>query len=299
MAAANIGRLDWSTQATREGHRTHTIKWLVRSALSDGPFDIYFAAGLPQVGATWVYGAASDDWAFCEPDWVITPVINGEPNTLWTVEQKFSTVPRKRCQDVSIEDPLSEPDRLSGSFVKYTTEARRDSDGLPLVSSSFERITGKIVEKDENRPTVRIEQNVATLDLALFCDMVDKVNDATLWGLAARKVKLSNANWARKLQGVCNYYFTLGYDFDINFQTFDRKALDEGTKRLREGGDKDVKEDWIEATDTSGGRVDVIYDINGDEWDPDNVVATGEIELKLYEEANFLLLGIPSDLNDA
>lgn len=252
MAAIVLGRLTWKSQATKEGHRTHTVKWLVQSAYQDDPYAIYFAAGLPSVGSPWAFGTAPDMWAYCEPDWSINQVLENEPNDLWTVEQHFSTRPGKRCQDTSIEDPLAEPDRLSGSFVKFTKEATKDRHGDRILNSAKQQIRGKVTEREANRPTVRIERNVSSLNLSQLCSMVDTVNDASLWGLGPRKIKLSQAPWTRKTYGTCNYYFTVTYDFDIDFEGFDVKALDQGTAILSEGGDPSNPKDFEIYKDQKG-----------------------------------------------
>lgn len=294
MSGLVLGRLDWKSQATREGHRTHTIKWLVQSAYQDDPYAIYFAAGLPSVGSPWSFGTVPDMWAFCEPDWSVNQVLIGEPNDLWTVEQRFSTRPRKRCQDTSIEDPLSEPDRLSGSFIKFTKEATKDRHGTPLTNSAKQPIRGKLAERESNRPTVRIERNVSTLDLGQLASMVDCVNDATLWGLGPRKVKLAQAPWTRQTYGTCNHYFTITYDFDIEYNGFDIKAQDSGTAVLSEGGDPTNPADFEIYKDQKGEQMEVLLDGSGNIWD--GVGDPGEIDIEHYDEANFLLLGIPSTI---
>jgi hypothetical protein len=125
-----------------------------------------------------------------------------------------------------------EPQKISGTFAKYTKEAVFDRNGNAIVTSSWERMKGPEVEFDHNRPAVRVEQNVVALDLATVAPMIDTVNDATLWGLAERTIKLTNFAWERKLYGSCNFYYTRVFDFDIDYNTWDRNLLDEGTKCL-------------------------------------------------------------------
>jgi len=238
-------------------------------------------------------------WAFCKPTLVVSvhQEREGDPTKLWKVENTYSTKPSKRCQDESIEDPLLEPQKVSGGFVKYTEEATEDRNGVAIKSSSHEMFRGAQVEFDANRPTVRIEQNTARLGLATFTEMIDTVNDRTLWGLAARKIKLSNITWSRNLYGQCNFYFTRNFEFDINFNTFDRKLIDEGTKVLNPdlvGADKDNPKHFIRYKDANDENTRVILDGNG------NALTDGanpvEITIEKYEESNFLLLGIPTNL---
>ena len=133
------------------------------------------------------------------------------------------------------------------------------------------------------------------LPLETFTDMINTVNDATLWGLPKRTVKLSNVSWSRVLYGTCAFYFTVTYDFDIDFETFDRTIIDEGTRVLTKGGDKDNKNDFEVYKDVNGENTRVFLDgagsALGDGADP------VEIEIEYYKESNFLTLGIPSTLS--
>jgi hypothetical protein len=163
----------------------------------------------------------------------------GEKHFWWLVSQTFSNKPLsvnstggQRCHDTQIEDPLLEPAKVSGTFIKYTEEAVYDMNGLPLKTSSHEQLRGNNVEFDRNRPTVTIEQNVPNQTLDIFSPMVDHVNDAPLWGLPARTIKLSNVRWNKQFYGQCSIYYTRVLEFDIMYETFDRLLLDEGTKAL-------------------------------------------------------------------
>lgn len=309
------------TRDEKEGHRDYVIEHRVQTNdIEDGPFTVMLAAGLPAIGSTWVFGNDNDPWAFCTPYMKVSRVKglrDAEPSKYWDVEQRFTTRPMNRCQDLAIEDPLLEPMRISGSFVKYLEEATHDYEGNPFLTSSLEPIKGAIVEFDANRPTVVIGQNVANLELDVFSAMIDHVNDAPLWGLGSRCIKLSNAPWERKYFGLCNVYYTRTLEFDIRYDTFDRETFDEGYMVLHGHWD-DATGDW-EVTDVAEGvpadatnpahfiqRKDVnnenikgfldgegkpLYSLSG--------TGTGEpviIPIRKYEESNFLLLGIPATL---
>lgn len=328
MSAAvfNTKQRTWSGSRNAEGHREFKVAHLVKAGLLDGPQVVMSAAGLPITGSTWNFDNDLDVWAFCLPTLVVSihQEKEGDPNRYWKVENTFSTKPQDRCQDETIEDPLEEPQRISGSFVKYTQEITKQranhSDptlaGQPIKSSSHEMIRGPQVEFDFNRPTVQIGQNVASLGLEQFSEMIDTLNDDTLWGLAARKIKLSNVTWSRQVYGLCNFYYTRNFAFDIDFRTFDRTIRDEGTKALNgvwegdawvlkdiDGGapDKDNPQHFNRYKDRNGENARVILDGEGEPATSFEVDGTGEgvaaeIEVEHYEESNFLLLGIPTSL---
>lgn len=321
------GHVSWGLTRDKDGYRQYKIRHYVNTNdYRDGPNVVLNCPGLPAVGSVWNFDNDYDPWCYCSPETTVsirTGVKEGQKTFYWTVDNIFTNVPGKRCQDDSIEDPLLEPYDISGSFIKYTTEASYNYDGTRIKTSSHERITGPMVEFDANRPTVKISQNVPILDLATFAAMVDTLNSAPLWGLPARCVKLSNASWQRKIYGTCGYYFTRVFDFDIMYETFDRSVPDEGTKCLHGyWGDGDdagtAPDDWI------------LININGSPPDPDNPshfsrfkdrngenarcllngaglpaqvgLATGNsgdpatVDIVYYGESNFFLLDIPASL---
>lgn len=236
MSARSIGPISWSMTRDEDGQRDYTVVFRVTSDEVIGPALALQASDLPQEGDTWSFPEAngeSDEWAWCRYNTKVTPVLSKhEPTKDWDLEFLFSTKPVKRCQDTQIEDPLLIPPKISGSFVRYTEEAAYDRFGYPILNSAFEMMRGPKVEFDGNRPQVKIEMNVAQLNLALVQAMVDKLNAYPLWGLPRRCIKLSAAPWERKFYGTCNVYFTYTLEFDIRYDTFDRVLLDEGTKVL-------------------------------------------------------------------
>lgn len=320
MSAAVQGKqVTWGLLKDAEGHRTYIITHLVKSDILDGPQVVMSAAGLPITGSIWNFDNDLDPWAFCLPALKVNihSEKKGQRNKFWMVENTFSTKPTERCQDESIEDPLLEPMRISGGFVKYTKEITKQRAnhsnpalaGKEIKSSSHEMFRGPQMEFDFNRATVRIGQNVASLGLEEFTEMIDTLNDDTLWGLDARKIKLSDVTWSRKVYGLCDFYYVRDFDFDIDFDTFDREIVDEGTKFL--GGDINKDDDGTEyqkatgmiktrpmdfqrAKDFRGENIRVLLDGNGEPLgaglDP------VKIEVEHYPESNFLLLGIPTSL---
>lgn len=235
MAATVLGPLPPSLERDEDGYRTYKITFKVRTDdYNDGPAIVLNASGLPQYGDTWFIGNDVDIWAFCKWNAKVTPVLKDEKNRDWTVELTFDTKPPKsdRCQTTQVEDPLLIPPKISGPFVKYTEEAQYDRFGFPILTSSLELIRGPKAEFDKNRPTIKIEMNVASLQYPLLLSMKDTVNAFPIWGFPPRCVKLSNVGFERKFYGVCFVYYSWNLEFDVMFETFDRDLLDEGTKVL-------------------------------------------------------------------
>lgn len=313
------GPLTKSRSRDAEGYREYTCVHLVKTTDPlDGPQVVAACPNIPQVGDMWAFGNDYDPWATCWPTQRITvhQEKEGDAARYWRVESMFSTKPRKRCQDTEVEDPLMEPQKVSGSFVKYTEEATKDRTGQWIVNSSHEPIRGSQVEFDKNRPTVKIEQNVYPLGLSTFSAMIDGLNDSVLWGLNPRCIKLSNVSWERKIYGSCYYYYTRTLEFDIRYDTFDRTLYDEGTKVLNghwgptglwvldningSAPDPNNPTHYNLFVDKSNNPCRVILDGNGQPAENISGLGTGSgddpgvIHVEKYTEVNFLLLGIPT-----
>lgn len=305
----------WDVTRTAESDRIYKIIWKAVADAADGPATVADTPGLPGLGATWAYGNDSDPWAFLTPEMRVTPILRNETNIYWHIEQTFATAgarqPR-RCADQSIDDPLLEPAKISGSFVKYTKEATEDKDGNAIKNSAHEMVRGAAVEFDANRPTVVIEMNTGTLGLSNFASMVGTVNDDTLWELAARKVKLDNVSWSRQLYGLCNFYYTRRFEFSVDFNTFDRPVTDEGTKVLHgewaadgswsllniDGSppDKTDPTHFDRYKDKNDENARVLLDGNGEPLTTGTPVSIPGGDVDYYPESDFTTLGLPTEL---
>ena len=326
------GRVGWSGGRDDEGYLEYTIKHMVECGVNDGPAAILTTAGLPLIGSSWSFGDDSDTSVWCGT-YAKVEYHGGEendPHQWWTVEQKFSNRLAeggrlKTCLDDTFENPLLEPQKVSGTFVQKEKAAWFDKDGNAIRTTSFERPQGDAAKFDETRATVKIEQNVAVLDLSGVGAKMNHVNATPLWGMAARCVKLSRFSWERKLWGTCSWYYTRSFEFDVDPDTFDRIIVDRGTMCLAgqwEGDtwvvvpdDPDVistelpsktkRENFALYKDKNDELSPVDVDVNGlpvgVKWMmADNVAVTGtagavnSITIQKYKEANFLLLGIPT-----
>lgn len=244
MATTIIGYRTWDGGVDDAGDRTYYLKVRIESDdKNDGPATIMSTAGLPVPGSIWAYGNDSDPWAWCRQGIKLEKekgYQEGDYTQQWDLTFTFSTKPVPpdqgggyKCQDAKVEDPLLEPAKVSGSFVKYTEEGVRDRFGVPILTSSHERLSGAQNEWDNNRPQIKISINVPILNLGLVAQYVDRVNSVPLWGLDRRCIKLSEATWAKKYHGQCYVYYTWDWTFDIRYEGWDRELTDAGTKVLQ------------------------------------------------------------------
>ena len=216
-ASISGGPRSWSSSTNQDGHTDYHVIYLVKCTSSaDDPSVAATAAGLPAVGAPYMSSSfpngysinGGNPWAFRWPniEFSIHQEKEGDPNYWYKADVLFSTRPLERCMTSLPANPLSEPAKISGSFTKFTREALVDLYGYPLLYSSLEPITGQVVERDYNTASVAIEMNFGSFGGGTWAPMIDTVNNATLWGLPPRCVKLSNVKWQRKLYSLCTFF---------------------------------------------------------------------------------------------
>jgi hypothetical protein len=256
------GQRTWSVSRDSEGYRTYKIVHRVVCDEGDGPNTALTAVGLPVPGQVWDFDNDYDPNAWCTPESSATPVVTNEPNMYFDVEHNFTSKPLGRDATKDRADPLSEPPKISISFSKTTEEASHDRFGRMITNSAWEQMRGKHVEFDTGHIIVKIEQNLATVDLPSHAAAYQTVNMVTLWGMPPRTVKLSNSSIEESyytpttttttttpfgatttsqftttttapptIASQVKYYHR-NLEFEVNAKGWDRDLLDEGTKVL-------------------------------------------------------------------
>ena len=302
------GRRVWGADRDDDGHHDYELITQVRADTpNDGPATVMNTSGLPAVGSYWLFGTDIDVWAFCWPTMSVRPFKDDEPNVFWNVKQKFSTRSRWRCQDATVENPLLEPPRIGGSFVKFSRETRFDRFGEAILTSAGEPIRGPQVEFDEMYPTVWVEYNDVSAYLPLLSSASRKpVNDAPMWGVGPRCVKLDQITWELKVFGRCGFYYTKRFELSVSFDTFDRDVPDAGS-RFKDGAwwppgapgavwnPVAGSDATVAATDYRGNIIEYhLLDGNGGPLPPGDPPVKKHVEK--YEETNLFLLGLPAVL---
>lgn len=232
----------------KDGYRHYTIRHMVVGETTDGPAEALTTFGLPIPGNSWILDGEFDPWCTCTLDAKVTPhgAKEGSPSRFWIIEQEFTNKPEthsaqkgyERPKNDQQDNPLLEPQKISGGGVKYQEEAVYDRFGRPIVNSAYEPIRGPKVEFDANRHSVKIEQNVPLLEIEACTLALDTVNLLPMWGVGRRRVKLSHFSWEVKYYQRVNKYYTRHFEFEINNGTWDRYIIDEGTRCLRGHWDK-------------------------------------------------------------
>lgn len=328
MAVNSIKLANVTLTVDNEGYREYKAAYKVTTDdNNDGPYTVYSSPLLPQLGSAWSFGNDVDPWVWCREDLVIQKRQDDDSrDKYWLVDALFSNRPNTNsesgCANRGFDNPLDKPAKWSGSFFKYTETGVYDRFGVPILTSSHEQIFGPNNEWDRGRPVIRIEHNTPNLDLALLCALIDTVNSDVLWGFPARTIKLSQISWSEEWYGTCGCYYRKMYEFEVNFDTWDRDLLDEGTKVLNGEWDPDTGY-WVlkaiggdapdytnpnhftRAIDRQGNPIKMLLDGEGEPADvtvQKAIVGTldedpvGEIHIEKYYGADLLLLGIPTGL---
>lgn len=291
MSAAVLGTapLDWSLSIDDEGQREYTVIWQVQTtSAADGPDIALTASGLPTPGAYFAIGNSTDTYATYQRKGSSKLRNPRDKRTIWDVTTTYQTKPIQRCNTNTVGDPLLEPHKVSGGFNKFQREAIKDYLGKPITNSANERITGPLVEIDDNRPVVNIEMNVSWVNLSFLADYVDAVNNATWWGMAARTIKCSEFNWERVLYGTCNYYFHVSFAFELKADTWDVVYLDEGTRTMIVGSSPAA---YKRATDRYENPVRVLLNGSGAETATETFLTK-----RIMKERTFSTVGWPVTL---
>lgn len=263
------------------GHRTYRITFLVHSdSKFDGPALVMQTPGLPVPGSIWAFGNDLDVYAWCRPGMRVrrAPTVRSTgPVPDWHVERTFSTRPaapmggtssgrpggsgpgkggnRQGCHDGRVEDPLLEPQGVSGSFLRRPDEWGYDVNGDPILTSSYEEFPADKLGFEVVNPTVSVEQNVPALELALCTSMLNTLNNTSLWGLPARTWRLSEFDWERKYHGQCYPYYVRKFKFEANYHvivnpfTGDPELLPSWDKTLPDQGNKVLRGKWDRTAD--------------------------------------------------
>lgn len=222
--AGTGGPRAWEGERDPEGHRTFFITWRVECDPGEGPPEAMECPGLASLGSWWSFGASNDSWAWCRPDCKVVMVeqpgeVSWQAVSRFDVTQTFSTKPppwdMRRCIDLPIEDPMLEPQKISGGWVKDKEEATIDRFGLPIHNSAWEQLRGPQVEFDKSRGTLTIEQNRLSLDYDVLNYLKDTLNNEELWGFPKRSIKFTPGTFERKWYGSCTLYYTRRLEFEI------------------------------------------------------------------------------------
>ena len=294
MTAAAARPITSSMHWDPDHQRAYTSVYeVITNDVNDGPITALNASGIPPYRSTYSFGNDFDNWAFAHDATANVRDVE-ETRKMWTVTVNFSTRPSFRCGDFKIENPLSEPVRLSGSFMQFTRAATKDRNDAALLNSVDEPFVPPI-EIDDSRKVLVIQKNTVAISLSNWADYSDTVNSAAIWGLSARMVKLNQWRWAVQYWGTCGAYISNEWEFHINYELWNHRPLNAGFRHLPAGAARPDYETIMDTKDmprhqpTPLSLAGAIIDVAGGGTP---IYKNFEI----YEERDFTTIGVPNPL---
>ena len=272
--------------AASTGERSYVVTYqVITNDANDGPITVRDTAGIPFVNSTFTYGNDFDNGVYAVA-YTVTPRAPIESRYVWDVAVTFSSTPSRR-NDQYEDDPVSQSPIISGGGVRFSKIVEQDKDGSPIVNSVNDIITG--IEKDDDRPTLRIQQNFNTIDLDQYATFASSVNSGTFFGLSARKWKMSHPRWEQRFRGNDTGYYTVTFEFEARSETWDLPLYDRGHFYLDAQANKKrfMAGNIIQSSPQNLDGIGGVQPANLSPADAPNS------PYKLYAEKDFALLGIP------
>ena len=301
IAVKNLGRP--KLKRDKESHRTYTVDWLVETDdVTDGPINILAATGLPQPGDYYEFYGEYDHWATCKWDMDVQLMHQdqGRGSTAWKVTQRFSTKSDGKERQQQRDNPLNEPPEISGGWNQVARKRHFDKDNKAITNSSKEPITSDdVLTRNIAQPTVDITMNLPDLPLSIIATAINRVNQTAMWGLGPRHVRLYNCPWSRKIMTNGFMYYSVTYQFECSFESWDIPFLDQGFKEYvgpEERTEKQVANPLNYSMPEGVDQDEEPFLLNGE----GGRLADGEdvvfIKPQIDSEFNFFALGIPTRL---
>lgn len=288
-----------------DGERRYikTYRVLTNSA-NDGPLIVQSAAGVERYGFPYSYGNESDAGAIAvEIDAALER--DDASHRVWLVPVVFKT------QSVSggetsltdrgarIDHPLKRPVIWTGSFVEYMRQTSRDADGEPMRNSANDLLP--VFQRDDSRPQITAQKNLARLDLATWASYRDTINEDRIWGLAPKTLKVKQISWQTERWGRLKY-FVVSYVFEVNFSGWRESREDVGWRAWSSASWKTSPASYklTRITDDDGfPLVDPTYlDGNGQKLSEARVLRGDykHLTFDIYKARPFKRLGLPSKI---
>lgn len=290
MSVVEVKIVDVKASEDDDGNSTYVVTYRVQcNNATDGPRTCFNSGLLPGYGSTYTNGVETNTDAFYRSyqNWRYE---NLEHRLTRLVDVIFTTRPVTTKPQASWGSPLYEPWRVSGSYTDLQKEVDRDRNGTKICNSSDEPKTRLI---PYGHDTVHLEGYTDTISLSQRAQAVKKCNSAAMWGLSARRVFLRQ--WTYQI--VYNHttpYVHHVLDFEINYDGWDEKFIDAGTRtKLVVGSpvytpitNKDIKE-----------RGEVYLDGSGQILDTTATPAGYTLTFEAIDQYNFLTIpGLPNPL---
>ncbi len=296
MSVSEINAIDVVWSSEDEGYQNYAVEYeIITTDVNDNARTVMLAlvAAYPP-GTPYQLGNDSFPWCWARRPKSIKRRDIRKNRKVWRGTIDYSNKPLKSCQDQEWEHPLDKPPVIGGSFVRAMRAATKDRHGNQLANSVAEPWIPS-PEVDDSRDTITIQVNTATINLLLRSQARDKVNDADIWGLPARSLKLSQWKYTVQAYGLCEQYVANDFEFEVNVDRWNEIRLDQGfRKKLGIDANGNTTYETLMDEKDQPLREPRLLDGNG------NLLADGadpvEIEKEVIDEFDFSQLPLPNPL---
>jgi hypothetical protein len=172
-----------------------------------------------------------DDWAFCTK---IEAAVESEDDLSWRVTVEYG------YYDATIfgEQPLEHPIKISWGLTRFDTPLEQATDPntgdiIAVVNSAGDYFDPPPT-KDDSRWKLSIVRNEQTYDPSYADTYRDAVNNAVWFGglFDVGTAKCCGILGTLQYNPTCGYYYEVTYEFEINYNTWKKKILDQGLYTL-------------------------------------------------------------------
>lgn len=261
MAITAVNRTGITKTIDADGNENYTCNWDVFINDPDESVDaISSAAGILLFGDSLNYGNTINPNAICSGGGV-SDVEKDNTNLKRVVTKTFTTKTggRARSGNNVVTQPVLEPWKASGSFATGTRTTGIDKDGFPIYTSGLEQ---KYFEVPDGYDTLKLEGPSPTMSLPQRAQAVIHCNSATIWGLTARQVFLSQWQWEQLFHGNSQYFYHR-MEFWIKYEGWNEIWLNQGTQEYVSANPVGQRIVPILATNDSMGRQVKFLDASG------------------------------------
>lgn len=292
MSVSSVNAINLTASEDDEGDSTYVVTYrIVCTNATDGVRTCFASGLLPGYGDTYSFHGETNTAAFYRT-YSNFRYEDTEHRLTRLIDITYSSKPTWKKEQAAFADPLAEPWKIRGGFTDRMVLTGVDKDGVAITNSADEQ---KFFQIPGGNPVIHFEGYTATISLTTQSQAVKKVNSATIWGLAARKVFLNK--WDYEIL----YHDTTPYvkhvmDFEVDVNEWNEVFMDMGTRTMLVVGTRHVYTEVQDSRDHKGRR-EIHLDGNGQENDwtanPNGVTITAEI----IKEFDFTTIpGLPTTL---
>lgn len=134
------------------------------------------------------------------------------------------------------DNPLAEPAKYSIQYQQHEIPVEIDINGQAIVNSAGDQFQ-EILFKDDSRPIIRIQKNLAAFPSGIALQAKDKVNDAAFLGFAAGQVKFMTISGDPQTHQTIGEYYSVSIEFAVA-PDWKKHVLDQGFRYINDDEEK-------------------------------------------------------------